>query len=45
VKGAPITRADAGTVRLVTSIALERHRAANWLLGVHPVLSRVATPT
>jgi hypothetical protein len=45
VRDAPVSQAEAGLASLVQSIALERHRAANWLVGVHPVYSRVATPT
>jgi hypothetical protein len=32
-------------LQIVQSIARERHHAANWLLGVHPVYSSVITPT
>jgi hypothetical protein len=45
VGGAPVWRAEPSAVRLVASIALERHRAANWLVGVHPRFSRVVAPT
>jgi hypothetical protein len=31
--------------RRATSIAIERHRASNWLVGAHPTYSRVMTPT
>lgn len=45
VRGAPVVRAAFPDVGVGGSIALERHHAANWLLGVHPVYSRVVTPT
>jgi hypothetical protein len=45
VRGAPITKATFPDVGIAGSIALERHHAANWLIGVHPAYSRVVTPT
>jgi hypothetical protein len=45
VDGLPVTKADAAALGRTGSIALERHRAANWLVGVHPVYSHVPTPT
>jgi hypothetical protein len=45
VRGVPFSRAAAPTQQLMRSIARERHRAANWLIGVDPIYSRVITPT
>ena len=45
VAGVVITQADTNEVELASSIAMERHKAANWLIGVHPKYSRVETPT
>jgi hypothetical protein len=43
--GLPVTKAEAAALGRTASIALERHRAANWLVGVHRVYSLVPTPT
>jgi hypothetical protein len=45
IKGAPIVRAAPDEVQLCTSIAQERHQAANWLCGWDPVYSDVDTST
>ena len=45
VRGVPFSQADAPALQIVSSIAVERHRAANWLIGVHPIYSRVIAPT
>ncbi len=45
VGGQAITRADPDRLRSVTSIALERHHASNWLRGDDPIYSLVTTPT
>ncbi len=45
VCGAALAAADDDAVGLAGSIAVERHHAANWLVGEHPVYSRVTTPT
>ncbi|MBW2463127.1 MAG: DUF4272 domain-containing protein [Deltaproteobacteria bacterium] len=42
---APVTRADPSHVGRASSTAMERHRAINWLVGAHPIYSRVPTPT
>lgn len=43
--GAPIDAADGSRLGLCTSIARERHTAANWLLGVNPLYGHVQAPT
>jgi len=45
IGGVPAFRADPMRVAIATAIASERHHAANWLIGVHPLYSRVVTPT
>jgi hypothetical protein len=45
VHGASFSRAAPSDLQTVSSIARERHRAANWLIGVHATYSRVITPT
>jgi hypothetical protein len=45
IDGGPIDRADAAQIERCTSIAIERHRAANWLAGADPVYSRVESVT
>ncbi len=45
VRGKAVFEAGESELALVNSIARERHQAANWLIGVHPVYSRVGTPT
>jgi hypothetical protein len=45
IGGQPISHTDPMRVAIVTAIAAERHHAANWLVGVHPLYSRVVTPT
>ncbi|PZR04362.1 MAG: hypothetical protein DI536_34435 [Archangium gephyra] len=45
VGGVPLSQAEPQQVGLTSSIALERHRAANWLIGAEPVYSRVVAPT
>ena len=45
IDGRPIDRADAAGIERCTSIAGERHRAANWLVGADPVYSRVENIT
>lgn len=45
LRGAPISEAPRELLSLCTSIARERHAAANWLIGVNPVYSHVSTPT
>lgn len=44
-EGESITAIDQRQIQIGQSIARERHHAANWLLGVHPVYSNVITPT
>jgi hypothetical protein len=44
-QGNAVSRLDQAAIQLGQSIAKERHQAANWLLGVHPVYSLVNTPT
>lgn len=45
IDGQPIFSADPMRVAIVGAVAAERHHAANWLVGVHPLYSRVVTPT
>lgn len=45
IDGGPIDRAGADAVARCTSIAGERHRAANWLVGADPVYARVENVT
>jgi hypothetical protein len=45
VEGVPFWRAAPSTLQITSSIGRERHRAANWLIGVHATYSRVVTPT
>jgi hypothetical protein len=45
VAGRPVFEADDELLSPVASRVCERHRAANWLVGVHRTWSRVATPT
>lgn len=45
VDGDPLDQAGADAIRRCTSIAGERHRAANWLAGADPVYSRVENVT
>lgn len=45
IGSSPIADAPAGEVRRAQSIAMERHQAANWLLGHDPVYSEVDTST
>ncbi len=40
-----ISQVPPPALRIASSIAIERHRAANWLIGAHPIYSKVATPT
>lgn len=41
IKGRPLFLADEADWRVVQNIAVERHRAANWLLGYAPLYSQV----
>jgi hypothetical protein len=43
--GVPITRAAADKMRTASSIAVERHKAFNWLLGYDDIYSEVDTST
>jgi hypothetical protein len=45
IGGAPIARAAADALRTASSIAVERHKAFNWLLGYDEVYSEVDTST
>jgi hypothetical protein len=45
IDGVPISEAPTDRVRECQSIAAERHRAINWLLGWHEVYSEVDTST
>jgi hypothetical protein len=45
IGGVAIHRADPGLVRRATSIARERHHAANWLRGDADLYSRIETST
>jgi len=45
IRGAPISLADADAVSMAGSIAMERHKASNWLAGYDPVYSQVDTST
>ena len=45
IAGRPITAAEPDAVALAGSIAVERHRAANWLRGFDPVYENVDTTT
>lgn len=45
VGGAPLSQADPEHVELTRSISVERHLAANWVIGAHPFYSRIGTPT
>jgi hypothetical protein len=45
VQGERIERLSEDRYHLSTSIARERHKAFNWLLGHHPIYSEVRTPT
>ncbi len=45
IAGAPITRADPARVAIAASIAAERHRAINWLVGQDPSYAAVDTST
>jgi hypothetical protein len=43
--GVPVYVAPPPALSRARSIAMERHRAVNWLIGAHPRYSRVPTPT
>lgn len=45
IRGTSIAKAHPGLVEACRSVAMERHRAVNWLLGEHPVYSEVETNT
>jgi hypothetical protein len=45
IGGQPVFQADPMRVAIAAAVAAERHHAANWLVGVHPLYSRVVTPT
>jgi hypothetical protein len=45
LQGTPIAEAEHGVVSMCASIAVERHRAANWLHGSDPVYSETPTDT
>lgn len=45
VGGVPIARAAADAIRTASSIAIERHKAFNWLLGYDEIYSEVDTST
>ena len=45
VEGVPISSAPVDALRTISSIALERHKAFNWLLGYDEVYSEVDTST
>src|SRR5262249_21353293 len=43
IRGLPLSSASSDDVRTAASIAVERHRAAAWLAGQHPIYSEVTT--
>ncbi len=45
IEGSALAAADEEAVAHAAWTASERHRAANWLIGAHPVYTSVATPT
>lgn len=45
IGGAPIAKAPGDALQIASSIALERHRAFNWLIGYDEVYSEVDTST
>lgn len=45
IQGQPISKATADSVRMAFSIAMERHKAFNWLLGYDETYSEVDTST
>lgn len=45
INGSPIFAAEPDNLQTAISIASERHRAANWLIGWHPIYSEVDTST
>lgn len=45
IGGVPLAAATAEARQMCTSIVMERHRAAEWLQGQHPVWSEVTTDT
>jgi len=45
INGAAIVEAEGSAVRICQSIAVERHRAANWLIGYESVYSETDTST
>jgi hypothetical protein len=45
IKGVPIVDTPSDQIQLATGIAMERHRAFNWLLGYDEIYSEVDTST
>lgn len=45
IEGQPISKATADSIRMASSIAMERHKAFNWLLGYDEIYSEVDTST
>lgn len=45
IGGVPLSKATEAAYRTCASIASERHRAAEWLLGQHPLYSEVTADT
>lgn len=45
IGGKAVGSAAPAAVSIATSNAVERHHAINWLIGAHPLYSRVVTPT
>lgn len=45
IEGKPIAKAGPVAAQRALSITLERHHAANWLIGWDPIYSAVETPT
>jgi len=45
VDGHPLTKADARKIAVCSSIAVERHRAVNWVIGSENPYSAISTDT
>lgn len=45
LQGGPISEADPDLLQMINSLAVERHKASNWLLGFAHLYSHVSTDT
>lgn len=45
LQGKPIAEADSELIKTMNSLAVERHKASNWLLGYDRLYSRISTDT